>query len=201
MKKRHGSISAIGLLITVLAFCTFISMECTQRTNVPTALDTVSGNDGSLWERVSDSGFGSEENEAVLAMAEYQGRLYALVRNDYSGAEVWRTSGTGWEQVPYPDGETNGIYGNHMLNTHMGAMITFKDKLYVGFSSGIQGSFLKSSGCEVWIYDGTAWEPSISDKKDKEESGTISALSGCEADDDELTAVVTDDTKTWDVDQ
>ena len=71
-------------------------------------------------------------------------------------------------------------------------MIVFKDKLYCGFSSGIQGSFLKSSGCEIWRYDGSNWEPVISDKKDAEESGTITALSGCSDRDSDTTAQLTD---------
>lgn len=179
----------------------FIFLGCAQPKHVPQALETVPGNDGSVWERVSESGFGNEENEAVIAMAGYQGRLYALARNDYQGAEVWRTSGTGWQQVLYPGGETNGVYDNHMMNTHMGAMLVFKDKLYIGFSSGVQGSYLKSSGCEVWRYDGTTWEPVISDRKDKEESGTISAASGCDDQDGDLTAQITDDTKSWNTDE
>jgi len=175
----------------------FISLGCEQITHIPEALETISAKDGSVWERVSEPGFGSDENMAVVAMREYQGRLYAMVRNDAEGVEVWRTSGTGWEQVLFPDGVTNGIYGNHMINTHMGAMIVFKDKLYCGFSSGVQGSYLRSSGCEIWRYDGTIWEPVISDKEDTEESGTIRAISGCEDGDGDITALITDETQTW----
>lgn len=42
------------------------------------------------------------------------------------------------EQVSFPHGVSNGIYGNHMINGHMGALVAFKGKLYAGFSSGIQ---------------------------------------------------------------
>jgi hypothetical protein len=163
--------------------------------------NTVFGLDGSTWEQVSKPGFGDEDNTAVVAMADYDGHLYALVRNDVEGVEVWRTAGTEWEQVLFPDGVTNGIYNNHMTNTHMGAMVVFKEELYVGFSSGIQGSYLRSSGAEVWRYDGIEWEPVISDKKDSEESGTITDISGCEDNDGDITARVVDSSKSWEDNQ
>jgi hypothetical protein len=164
-------------------------------------VETIFALDGTQWERVSESGFGDGANTAIVAMHGYKGRLYALVRNDDQGVEVWRTSGTEWEQVVFPGGVRNGIYANHMINTHMGAMIVFRGKLYAGFSSGIQGSFLKSSGCEIWRYDGIRWEPVISDKKDQEESGSITAILGCENEDEEITALITDEEKNWTADK
>ena len=174
---------------------------CGQSKHVPEALDSIDGLDRSHWEQVCEPGFGDDGNTAIVAMAEYDNRLYALVRNDDEGVEVWRTSGTGWEQVAFPDGVTNGIYGNHMVNTHMGTLIVFKGKLYAGFSSGIQGSYLRSSGCEIWRYNGIKWEPVISDKKDREESGTITDIAGCEDTDEEITALITDAGKNWTADQ
>ncbi len=174
---------------------------CDQSKHVPQALNLVDGLDGSQWEQVSESGFGDNSNTAIVAMAEYSGRLYALVRNDDKGVEVWRTSGAGWEQVSFPHRITNGIYGNHMTNSHMGTMIVFKGKLYCGFSSGIQGNYLKSSGCEIWQYNGIWWEPVISDRKDKEESGTITDISGCEDKDGDTTALVVDSSKSWEENQ
>jgi hypothetical protein len=176
-------------------------LGCGQSKHVPQALNTVDGLDGSQWEQVSEPGFGDDANTAVVAMAEYSGRLYALVRNDDEGVEVWRTSGTEWEQVSFPQGITNGIYGNHMTNSHMGTMIVFKGKLYCGFSAGIQGNYLKSSGCEVWRYNGILWEPVISDKKDREESGTLTDILGCEDKDGDTTAQVVDSSKSWDENQ
>ena len=188
---------------TFLAFITlpFILLHCGQYKHIPDALENFPAKDGTIWERASEPGFGNEENVSVVAMAEYKGRLYAMVRNDEKGVEVWRTAGTGWKQVLFPNNVTNGIYGNHMINNHMGAMIAFKDKLYCGFSSGIQGSYLRSSGCEVWRYDGRTWEPVISDKKDTEETGNITAISGCENNDGDSTAQIIDETKNWDIDQ
>ncbi|MCK5420573.1 MAG: hypothetical protein KAJ08_00315, partial [Deltaproteobacteria bacterium] len=199
----HKKFSSRAMAFYLFAFCalTFGIVGCEQSWHIPDALETVLAKDGSLWERVSESGFGDDENAAVVAMQKYKGRLYAIVRNDKEGVEVWRTTGTGWEQVLFPSGVTNGIYGNPWINTHMGAMIVFKKKLYLGFSSGIQGSYLRSSGCEVWRYDGTTWEPLISDKKDTEETGTITAISGCEDDDGDITAKITDSTKSWTEDE
>ena len=189
------------LSLHFLVMLLLLLLGCGQSKHVPQALNTVDGLDGSQWEQVSEPGFGDHENTAVVAMAEYSGRLYALVRNDDEGVEVWRTSGTGWEQVSFPQGITNGIYGNHMTNSHMGTMIVFKGKLYCGFSAGIQGNYLKSSGCEIWRYNGILWEPVISDKKDREESGTLTDILGCEDNDGDTTAQVVDSSKSWDENQ
>ena len=186
------------LLVTLLLL---LFGGCGQSKHVPEALDIIDGLDKSQWEQVSKPGFGDDGNTAIVAMADYCGRLYALVRNDVEGVEVWRTSGTGWEQVSFPHGVSNGIYGNHMINGHMGALIAFKGKLYAGFSSGIQGSYLRSSGCEIWRYNGIKWEPVISDKKDLEESGEITGISGCEDSDGDTTAHIVDRSKSWDENQ
>ena len=47
---------------------------------------------GSTWEQVNVPGFGNINNMSVVAMAEYQGHLYALTRNQAQGCEVWRTT-------------------------------------------------------------------------------------------------------------
>ncbi len=80
-------------------------------------------------------------------------------------------------------------------------MAVFEGKLYFGFSSGLQGSVLKSTGCEIWRYDGTTWEPVISDKKDTEESGSITSISGCAENDGDITAGITDSTQSWVTDE
>lgn len=159
--------------------------------------ENIKGLDESLWKQVNVPGFGEKGNVAVVAMKEFQEKLYALVRNDSLGAEVWRFDGQKWEQVLFPGEVKNGIYSNYFINSHMGTMEVFREKLYVGFSSGIQGYYLKSSGCEIWRYDVNSWEPVISDKKDTEESGTITSISGCNENDAETTAFLTDKTKNW----
>ncbi len=193
---------------------------------IPAALETVTADDGSVWEGVSLPGFDAVDNISVVAMAEYQGRLYAMTRNQDNGAEVWRTAGTGWEQVLYPGGETNGVYGNTVLNNVWARMIEFQGKLYFGFSSGLQGGTLGSSGCEIWRYDGVMWEPVISDKKDVDESGLITSIASCipgflrgedgqyldgdpntggtqkiPSGETSTTATITDDSKSWTTDQ
>ena len=192
-----GLLRGLWVLVALCCAC----WGCGQGRHVPDALESLAGLDGSQWERVSTPGFGDDMNAAIVAMHEYRGRLYALVRNDDYGAEVWRTSGSGWEQMRFPGGAVNGLYGNHMINSHMGAMIVFQDKLYCGFSSGIQGNYLKSSGCEVWRYDGMRWEPVISDRVDKEERGTITEIAGCADQDGDTKAQIVDSSKRWTANQ
>ncbi len=199
MNKRlflTGS-ALLGIIVTLCAG----PYNSTVAQEIPDGIETVVGEDRSLWERVNDFGFGSDANISVVTMREFKGSLYAMTRNEIEGGEIWRTAGAGWEQVLFPDDETNGIYGNLWNNNVWGEMIVFRDKLYCCFSSGLQGTVLKSTGCEIWRYDGTSWEAVISDKKDVEEAGTISAIAGCEQEDGETTALVTDETKQWTADQ
>ncbi len=113
--------------------------------------------DGSTWTEAIAPGFNNKNNYAVVAMAEYSGYFYAMTRNEVEGAEIWRSPDgkkTTWEQVIFPDGETNGVYGNNWLSSMWGSLVVFKGKLYCGFSSGHQGSVYDSTGCEIWRYDG-----------------------------------------------
>lgn len=201
MKKERFKTRVTACSFLAFIALPFILLHCGQFKHIPDALETFSAKDGTIWERVSESGFGNDENLAVVAMADYKGRLYAMTRNDEEGAEVWRTSGTSWEQVLFPDGETNGIYGNILINNLFADMIVFKDNLYFGFSSGFQGSNRRSAGCEIWRYDGNNWEPVISDRRDVDESGSITAIEDCEDSDIETTARIIDDTKNWQPDQ
>jgi len=203
MWNRKLDTKVISLCFHTFFSLVFILVGCGQSKylHIPDSLETISAKDGSMWGRVSEPGFGNDKNISIVAMQEYQGRLYVMTRNDVEGAEVWRTAETSWEQVLFPQGETNGIYGNTFINNLFADMIVFKDKLYCGFSSGFQGGTLKSTGCEIWRYDGREWEAVISDKKDTEESGTITAISGCEDGDGNTTALLTDRTKTWEPDQ
>ena len=178
------------LLVSTVLLITILFTSNATAWEIPEGLEAISGEDGSVWVRVNQPGFGSNDNMSVVAMTEYGERLYAMTRNEATGAEVWRTSGTGWEQITFP-----GLKAN--LNNVWGKMIVFEGKLYCGFSSGLQGSSLGSVGCEIWRYDGMNWEAVISDSKDIEESGTITAISGCLASDGDTTAQITDGSKTW----
>ena len=191
-------------MVTTLIFSAatlIICSGCPQQTHPFKALETVTAEDGSTWERVVDPGFGNENNISVAALGEYMGSMYATTRNDDEGTEIWRTSGDIWEQVQIVPGEKNGIYGNTMLNNLWSKMIIFNGKLYVGFSSGLQGTVLHSSGCEIWRFDGNTWEPVVSDQSDIEEEGTITGINGCADNDGDITAEITDGSKNWAIDQ
>jgi hypothetical protein len=200
--KASAQTSRVSILAIyiVIAAALLVYAGCTQN-NIPKALDSVTAEDGTAWERVTQPGFGNDNNISVAAIGEYNGRIYATTRNDAEGAEVWRSNGDGWEQVEIVPGFKHGIYGNTMLNNLWSKMIIFKGKLYVGFSAGLQGTVLKSSGCEIWRYDGTTWEPVVSDKVDVDEAGAITGFSGCDANDGDITAQITDSTQSWATDQ
>ena len=176
-RKKH-----VGFIASVcMAVMLFSGALASAQLNIPDAVDDqIIATDGSVWEQVSLPGFENTNNMSVVAMAEYQGSLYAMTRNQVQGTEIWRTTGSGgWEQVAFPNGVLNGVYGNPWINNVWGRMIVFQDKLYFGFSSGLQGNYLGSTGCEIWRYDGTTWEPVISDKRAVEVTGTITTISTC----------------------
>ncbi len=96
--KRMTAGVRVLLVCASIVFMVTLS-GCTLVKHIPAALEAIVAENGSSWERVSEPGFGDENNFAVVAMKAYKRRLYAIVRNDIEGVEVWRTSGTGWEQV------------------------------------------------------------------------------------------------------
>jgi len=195
LSKPGPTVASLCLTAVLLAF---FCAGCPQN-NLPfKALETVTAEDGSTWERVVHPGFGNDNNVSVAALSEYRESLYAATRNDVDGTEVWRTSGNTWRQVEIVPGHTHGIYGNPMINNLWSKMAVFRDKLYVGFSSGMQGAVLHSSGCEIWRYDGTAWEPVVSDLVDTDEQGAITA---CADNDGDITAAITDSSKNWPADR
>jgi len=205
MKRETGRqpslLCTVFLIFLVLLLFAAGCDEPEEPMHVPAAMGTVTGDDGSVWEQVCEPGFDNDENVSVVAMHAYKNRLYALTRNNEKGCELWRTDEDEWKQVEIWDNEENGIYGNHLVNNVWARMVIFNDKLYIGFSSGVQGTYLNSTGCEIWRFDGETWEPVVSDKKDMDESGEISEISGCGADDGDITARVTDDSKNWAPDQ
>ncbi len=92
--------------------CLFLLSGTAMAANVPAALETVTADDGSTWERVNAPGFGNNDNKCVVALSGYNGRLYAATRNDVSGFELWRTNGTGWEKLNVPGlTDQNNFYG------------------------------------------------------------------------------------------
>ncbi len=166
----------------------------------PEAVKTVWGEDLSRWEQVSLPGFGNRDNGGIVAMAEFQDRLYAVTRNDVSGFEIWRTADAGWEQVSVP-GLTDSVLHSRMINV-WSDMIVFQDRLYLAVSSGYQGSKLyKSIGFEIWRFDGETWEPAVSHARGAQVTGAISAIAGCAAADGSPAAEFTDDAAQWAPDQ
>ena len=140
MERRKKN---VGLIASVcMAVMLFSGALASAQLNIPDAVDDqIIADDGSVWEQVSLPGFEDTNNMSVVAMAEYQGSLYAMTRNQCArNGGMATTSSGGWEQVLFPDGVTNGIYGNPWINNVWGRMIVFNGKLYFGFSSGLQGT-------------------------------------------------------------
>ncbi len=207
--------------IAILAIVTFIF--CWQSyvhgaANIPTGLETVIAEDGSVWERVNPPGFGSVENNGIVVLCPYKGSLYAVTRNDDTGLEIWKSNDTGaWDQVTVPGLTDNNIYYGYLkpgafapqydtkfnLNQNQwGDMIEYKGYLYLVVASGYQGAQLYGSiGLEIWRFDGTVWEPIVSPSIDVDETGTITGVADCADADSAYTAQLTDTTKTWTTDQ
>jgi len=186
--------------------------------NIPTALETITAEDGSTWERVNLPGFGSKYNVSVVAMCPFQGSLYALTRNDQTGFELWKTSCDGWTRVTVPEFTQNDFYGwlkpgflsqpidrkFNLKQNQWGDMIEFKGKLYVAIASGYQGGQMYGSiGLEIWSFDGEYWLPVVSKSKSVVAAGkgTLTALSSCANNDGTRTATLSDSTKAWTANQ
>jgi hypothetical protein len=83
----------LAKLVLIAFILTPLSVNATATAwEIPEGLETIVGDDWSVWERVNEPGFDSDDNISVVAMAEYQEHLYAMTRNEASGAEVWRTN-------------------------------------------------------------------------------------------------------------
>jgi hypothetical protein len=69
-------------------------------------------------------------------------------------------------------------------------------------SSGGEGAYLYGSiGCELWRFDGEQWEPIISNSRDEDETGVITAIAKCLENDNDTTAEIADSSKNWVPDQ
>jgi hypothetical protein len=191
-----------------------VSQSTVAALEIPAALETLTGEDGSVWEVVNQPGFGDKDNIAIVALCPFQENLFALTRNDETGFELWQTSDSGWTEVT-----VEGFTGNadffgwlkpgavlsdqydtkyNLKQNIWGDMIEFKGSLYVAVSSGYQGAQLYGSqGLEIWRFDGTVWEPVISQAVDSDASGIITAMAGCAADDGAFAAQLTDDSRNW----
>jgi hypothetical protein len=196
--KGSYTMAGIALIGAILLFFGQAAAQSVQ--SVPKGLKTITAEDGSVVEQVNEPGFGNPNNIGIDGLCLYKGSLYALTRNDVSGFELWKTRGAAWKKLAIP-GFTDSPY-HHLMQGGYGDIIEFKDHLYVATSSGYEGAFFyQGIGCEIWRFDGRQWEPVISYSRDIDDAGTISALSGCSADDGDTTALVTVSGKNWAADQ
>lgn len=132
---------------------------------------------------------GNAENTDVVATAEFQGATYLLVRNDAAGMALFRLKGGGvLEAVEFAPGVKNGFYGNAKLSGIAGALAVFKGKLYVGMTSGFQGSRRDSTSAELWAYDGATFVPVVSNRADADPTFEIESIEGCADNDGDTSA-------------
>ena len=209
------SLAPLALVFFILLQMCVPTGDLATAYEIPDALEAVAGEDGSVWERVNQPGFGSKENVSAVALCPYGESLYALTRNDTSGFEIWKTFGTGWTKVTVPGfTDNNNYYGwlkpglaaekydtkFNLKQNIWGDMIEFNGSLYVAVSTGYQGAQLYGSiGCEIWRFNGSTWQAVVS-AVNSDESGTISAVSSCD-DTVTYTAQITDGGKAWATDQ
>ena len=126
-----------------------------------------------VFEPFGKPGFdGDQSNTDVVATATYGDATYLLVRNEMSGASIWRVRQGKLELVPFPARKAS-------LNALFGAMAVFRGKLYIGLSSGTQGGARASTGAEVWAYDGQTFAPIAA--RDVDEDVTVNVVSCAQA--------------------
>ena len=180
---------------------------------LPGVSTAITGDDGSVWVQVNPPGFGSKDNVSVVALHPFQGELYAITRNDVTGFELWKTSGTGWTKITVPGLTDNSNFFGwikpgwaadkydakfNLKQNIWGDMIEFNGSLYLAISTGYQGAQLYGSqGFEIWRFNGTAWEAIAAQSVDIDEAGTITGTSDCTDADTAFTAQVTDSLKSW----
>ncbi|MBW1824046.1 MAG: hypothetical protein JRI87_05705 [Deltaproteobacteria bacterium] len=215
MSKR--SLKKLGLVILFLIPLLVGTNGTGPAWEIPEGLETVTGKDGSVWEVVNQPGFGNQDNIAIVSLYPYQESLYAITRNDETGFEIWKTSGTGWVQITIPGLTDNsnffgwlkpGVAADqydtkyNLKQNIWGDIIEFKGSLYLAISSGYQGAQLYGSqGFEIWRFDGAIWEAVAAQGVDADGKGTISALSDCADADVSSTAQLTDSSKSWTIDE
>jgi hypothetical protein len=90
------------------------------------------------WRQSNISGFGDFQSDWVSALGVYDGHLYAGVRNNPTGGQVWRTAdGQNWVAV-----NSNG-FGD--MNVGPTAFAVFSDTLFVGTGSSVTGAGIYST--------------------------------------------------------
>lgn len=116
--------------------------------------------DGAQWEAVvgggagNGNGFGSANNIDVFSIAVFNDYLYAGIRNDAEGGEIWRSAdGLAWESVVGRAARCAAGFGNPH-NIAVASMIAF--------GGYIHGGTYNPDGCELWrSADGVVWEQTV----------------------------------------
>jgi CSLREA domain-containing protein len=92
------------------------------------------------WEVVVNDGFGDGENAGMSGLEVFQGALYAVVGNNTTGLQVWRTTnGTDWQRSGSPGFGQADNARSYWDN----ALTVYNDLLWVG-------TLNPTSGGEVW---------------------------------------------------
>jgi len=93
------------------------------------------------WTKVVDNGFGNSQNQYIYSGVVFGGHLYAAVRNDTTGVQIWRTSnGVNWESV-----NVDGLGDSNNTYIWLGAMAEHNNRLYIGTTNWANGG-------EVWLF-------------------------------------------------
>jgi len=120
--------------------------------------------DGTNWEIVVDSGFGSpNRNWGTRRLFPWNGVLYAGTMNASRGAEVWQTEdGVNWEQIAR-EGFGTGT------NDSIRAMAVYNDLLYLGTTN-------RDRGGQIHAWDGSSWTKIVDSGITTKGNGVISDL-------------------------
>jgi len=137
-KSRFSVILAVTLIAAML-----LAFDA-----VPALADT--------WSQVATGGISPNYNELqtrATATAVYSGHLYVGTEDTINGCEVWQTSAAGGP--PYTDWVQVNVDGfGNPNNTEVTSMKVFQAKLYVG-------TLNRTTGCEIWVYNGANWSCSV----------------------------------------
>ncbi|RJP30863.1 MAG: hypothetical protein C4536_09010, partial [Actinobacteria bacterium] len=145
--------------------------------NLTTGCEVWRYDGGTSWTRVDggtspgNGGFG-DANTEVCGLIEYDMSLYAYTTNFTTGCEVWRyDGGTSWTRVDGGTSPGNGGFGD-ASNTELYSATVYNGRL-IGGTGNIQG-------CEIWSYDGAAWERIADNGIDGTQNHTAESLAACQ---------------------
>lgn len=116
-------------------------------------------------------------------MSVYDNELYVgtaaniLLNN---GCEIWKYDGIDWTPIisdDVPGVKPNDVeydgFGNPLNKYAWSMTVSSDNKLWVGTANGKMVNLMepKSSGCEVWCYDGIEWKSIVKDGDNEKQSG------------------------------